>query len=59
MNKKYFNKFESAYLPSLSAIHEPPSDPIAPPIKNIETIADHSVSNSPSDKTLSYRSMIV
>lgn len=47
------------YLPSLSAIHEPPSDPIAPPIKNIETIPDHSVSNSPSVKTLSYRSIIV
>lgn len=31
--------------PILSANHEPPRDPVAPPTKNIETIADQSTSN--------------
>lgn len=41
------------YLPIRSAIKEPPSEPIAPPIKNIDTIKDHSRFIESSDKLIS------
>lgn len=41
-------------LPNRSAIQAPPSEPTAPPTRNIDTIAAHSTANSLSDNQLSY-----
>ena len=40
------------YLPIRSATNEPPSDPIAPPTRNIDTIDDHNMSRPASDKAV-------
>lgn len=41
------------FLPSLSANHDPPSEPVAPPIRNMETMDDHKKLSCPVDKTAS------
>lgn len=46
-------------LPIRSAIHAPPNEPIAPPIKNIDTIVDQSIFNSVDVNQLLYRSINV
>ncbi len=45
----YFRNYQN-YLPILSANHAPVKPPTTPPMINTDTINDHSVSNSSSDK---------
>lgn len=42
------------FLPTLSANHEPPNEPVAPPTRNIETTADHKMLISFSDNIMLY-----